>query len=141
MEYVTSTSFWGVGTTLYGWRPASIGGHIVTRWVTFLFFPIVPLRSFVIDFTKDGRGVSDSVLSMFGVIRDSLRGVARPSMCWRQVVNTYLYVYLPWAIGLYFGPVVPPTVSLLLAAMILASWLYAAIMMRRAFRRRSSNAT
>ena len=139
MRYVTSTSFWGFGTALYGWRPTPQGGHVVTRWITFLFFPIVPLGSYAIDFTKDGRGASNYVLSMFGVVRDSLGGKPITTLCWRQALNTYAYAYLPWALALCLGPVVPEFVSFLMASVILASWFYAGIMMRRAFRRRSSN--
>ena len=74
VTHINAASFWGFGTTLYGWRPAPDGGHIVTRWITFLFFPIVPLGSYVIDFTKDGRGALDYVISYLGFTRDSLGG-------------------------------------------------------------------
>ena len=138
VTYINTASFWGIGTTLYGWRPALAGRHVVTRWITFLFFPIVPVRSYVIDFTKDGRRASDYVLSMFGFVRDSLAGEATAALCWQQVTNTYLYAYLPWAVALCFGRVVPDFVAWIMASVILASWFYAAIMMRRVFRRRSS---
>jgi len=144
VTHIKAASFWGFGTTLYGWRPAPDGGHIVTRWITFLFFPIVPLGSYVIDFTKDGRGALDYVISYLGFIRDSLGGEPLASLCWRQVVNTYLYVYMPWAIGLCSSFVVPIfvsrefhlVVSFIMPSVIMASWFYAAIMMRRAFRTR-----
>ena len=95
----------------------------------------------MIEFTKDGRHASDYVLSMFGFVRDALEGEATASLCWQQVTNTYLYAYLPWAVALCLGHIVPvpDVVAWIMATVILVSWLYAAIMMRRAFRRRSSN--
>ncbi len=143
-KYVAAKSFFGFGTTLYGWRSAPNGGHIVTRWITLAFFPIVPIRSYAIDFTDDGRSAFDYVLEMVGFVRDVLGGQPTSSICWQQVINTYLYVYLPWAIaisvGQVFGPMVPEFVSWfvcwLMAALILASWFFAAVMMRRAFRAR-----
>ena len=93
----------------------------------------------MIDFTKDGRHASDYFLSLFGLDRDALEGEATASLCWQQVTNTYLYVYLPWAVALCLGRIVPVPdfVAWILASVILASWFYAAIMMRRAFRRSS----
>ena len=141
MRYVTASSFLGCGTNLYGWRPTPDGRHIVTRWMTILFFPIIPVRSYVIDFTRDGRGASDHVLSMFGFVRDALEGKPLSSICWRQVANSYLYAYLPWVIALSFGPIVSDILSWAMASLILGSWLFAAIMMRRACRRRGSGKT
>ncbi|MCH9655570.1 MAG: hypothetical protein K0U86_22615 [Planctomycetes bacterium] len=137
MKYVTAKSFFGCGTILYGWRPASAGRHIVTRWITIIFFPIIPVGSYTIDFMKDGRSAAESVLSMFGFVRDSLEGEATTSVCWHQVIGTYLYVYLPWTIALYFGSIVPAFVSFIMTSLILASWFFAAIMMRRVFRKRT----
>ena len=138
MKQVTAKSFFGCGTNIYGWRPASAGRHIVTRWITIVFFPIVPVRSYVIDFTKDLRSTVDCVLPMLGIVRDAVEGEPLATrLCWAQVINTYLYVYLPWAIALCFGSMVPGSVSAVMATVILASWFYAAIMMRRAFRRQA----
>jgi hypothetical protein len=72
-KYVIAKSFFGFGTMLYGWRPAPDGGHIVTRWITLAFFPIVPIRSYAIDFTNDGRTAFDYVFEMVGFVRDGNR--------------------------------------------------------------------
>lgn len=136
MGYATATSFFGCGTTLYGWRPAVPGRHVVTRWITVAFFPLVPLRSYTIDFMRDGRVGWDFVLSAFGVVRDALEGEPTPSICREQVINTYLYAYLPWAIGLSCGRLVPNLVAWMMVSLILGSWVFAAIKMRRTLRRR-----
>jgi len=136
MGYVTAKSFWGCGTILYGWRPASDGRHVVTRWITLICFPIFPLKSHIVGFMKDSRVASDHVFALFGYVRDALEGEATPSLCRRQVINTYLYAYLPWAVALCLGPVVPEFAAWIMASLILASWFFAAMMMRRAFRRR-----
>jgi hypothetical protein len=140
MAYVTAKSFLGCGTSLFGWRSAPDGRHIVTRWITFACCPLIPVDSYVIDFLKDGRVVSDHVLSIFGFDRDALEGEAIPSLCWLQVINTYLYAYLPWAIALSVGPFVPRFIGLIMASLILTSWFYAGIKMRRVFRRRPGSA-
>jgi hypothetical protein len=137
MKYVTTISFFGFGSTLYGWRRVPADGHMVTRWITVLLFPIVPVRSYVVDFTAVGDQPSDRVLDIFGIWRYSVAGEAMSSMCWRQVGNTYLYAYLPWVIALYFGPKVPEFVAWIMAFLILASWFLVGIMMRRTFRRRT----
>ena len=134
MGYATATSFFGCGTTLYGWRPAAPGHHVVTRWITVAFFPLVPLGSYTIDFMRDGRVGWDYVVSVFGVVRDSLEGEPTPSICWGQVINTYLYAYLPWAIAPSCGRLVPDLVAWIVALLILSSWVFAAIKMRRAVR-------
>ena len=141
MGYVTAISFFGCGTTLYGWRSAAPGQHVVTRWMTIAFFPLVPLRSYTIDFLRDGRGEWDYFVSLFGIVRDSLEGEPTPSICWAQVVNTSLYVYLPWAIALSCGPFVPDLVAWIMALLIFSSWIYAAIKMRRVFRQRPPRET
>jgi hypothetical protein len=137
MKYVTTTSFFGFGSTLYGWRRAPANGHIVTRWITLLLFPIVPVRSYVVDFTEVGGRPSDHVFDFFGIWRYSVAGQATSSPCWRQVINTFLYAYLPWVIALCLGPVVPDFVAWIMASLILGSWFFAAIMMRRTFRGRT----
>ena len=137
MEYVRATSFFGCGGTLYGWRHAPASGHIVTRWITLLLFPIVPVRSYVIDFTRVDDRPSDLVLSIFGIWRYAVEGEATSSLCWQQVINTYLYAYLPWVIALSFGPIVPDFVAWIMASVILGSWFLAGIMMRRALRGRT----
>jgi hypothetical protein len=134
MKLVTAKSFFLCGTVLYGWRPAPGDRHIVTRWVAFVGFPIVPVGSYAIDFTKDRRVPSDYFLSMFGFDRDALEGEAISPLCWRQVINTYLYVYLPWAIALSLGPFVPHFAAGIMASLIVASWFFAGIMMRRVLR-------
>jgi membrane protein YqaA with SNARE-associated domain len=58
-----------------------------------------------------------------------------------RLANSYLYAYLPWVIALSFGPIVPDILSWAMASLILGSWLFAAIMMRRACRRRGSGKT
>jgi hypothetical protein len=138
MELVTAKSFFLCGTVLYGWRPAPDGRHIVTRWVALVGFPIAPVKSYVIDFMKDRRRASDYVLSVFGFDRDALEGEAISPLCWRQVFNTYLYAYLPWAIALTLGPIVPSFVGGAMALFIVGSWFFAGIMMRRAFRKPNS---
>lgn len=138
MKYLTTTSFFGFGSTLYGWRRNSANGHIVTRWITVLLFPIVPVRSYVVDFSVVDDSPSDHVLDIFGIWRYSVAGEAISSLCWKQLGNTYLYAYLPWVVAFYFGPKVPEFVAWVMAALILGSWFFVGVMMRRTFRRRAS---
>ncbi|MFN0054307.1 MAG: hypothetical protein ACKV0T_19195, partial [Planctomycetales bacterium] len=125
----------GLGTAIYGWRPAAEGRHIVTKWLTLLFFPIVPIRSYLVDFSTDGRSVFSHFLGHIGIIHNAVEGVAAPTLCWGQVLNTLLYVYLPWTIALIVGPRAPDFVGETIAGLIIASWFFAGYKMRHRRRR------
>lgn len=135
MGQVTEMSILGLGTAIYGWRPAAEGRHIVTKWLTLLFFPIVPIRSYLVDFSTDGRSVFSHFLGHIGIIHNAVEGEAAPTLCWGQVLNTLLYVYLPWTIALIVGPRAPDFVGKTIAGLIIASWFFAGYKMRHRRRR------
>ena len=86
----------GFGTKYYGHREsAEDGSYITTLWITALFVPIVPLRSYRV--LPVGKGTNLVIHQ-----RQNYR-VLRVPLCWEQVWNVYLIgapilVILGWII-------------------------------------------
>lgn len=73
----------GTGTTLLGISPMdSSGVATATRWITFLYLPVVPLARYRVHFLPNkGRGFSYQELERLG-----LNG--------REILTTYLFFWL-----------------------------------------------
>ncbi|MGB3691413.1 MAG: hypothetical protein WBG70_07370 [Spirulinaceae cyanobacterium] len=73
----------GIGTNFYGKREFNQdGSYVTTEWIIFIFFPIVPLRSFRVF----PRRITEKFL-FFPV--DKYR-VLKVPISWKQVKNTYI---------------------------------------------------
>ncbi len=76
----------GWGTKLYG-RRRSANGHITTKWITILYLPLIPVRSYEVLREEQGRSLNLLVYSS-----DSSRLVVVPlpglGLCWPQVALT-----------------------------------------------------
>ena len=73
----------GIGTTLLGISPQNEQSEATaTRWFTFFYLPIVPLKRYTVRFLPHkGSGFSYYIL-------------ANEPLNWREVVLTYLYGWL-----------------------------------------------
>jgi|GEM_PF-3594763 len=73
----------GWGTKLYGHR-RSANGHITTKWITILYLPLIPVRSYEVLREEQGRSLNLLVYSS-----DSSRLAVVPlpglGLCWPQV--------------------------------------------------------
>lgn len=83
-------SFQGIGTTYFGRREkASDGSYITTEWISFLWCPLVPLRSFRVKPT----GETDSTYLVVYMSSSEKYYVRRVPLNLRQVRNVYLGLY------------------------------------------------
>jgi hypothetical protein len=73
----------GIGTTLLGiGSPNDRGERTATRWVTFLYAPIVPLNRYTVRFLPyRGSGFHYEIL-------------AEEKLAWNEIALTYLYGWL-----------------------------------------------
>jgi len=89
-------TFNGCGTTYYGNRdPGPDGSYITTLWVTLVYFPLVPLRSYRV--LPVGPG------SNYFVHSSQSYQTMRVPLCWRQVRNVYLCVSPILLLVFYFS--------------------------------------
>jgi hypothetical protein len=89
-------TFNGFGTRYYGERErAEDGSYITTEWITLLYFPILPIRSFRVLPVGKGTNI---------IIHSSQEYQAiRVPLCWPQVRNVYLVMSPVLLLFLYFG--------------------------------------
>ena len=83
-------SFNGIGTTYFGRREKEPdGSYITTEWISFLWCPLIPFRSFRVKPTGETDGI------YLGVYMSSKEGylVRRVPLNLRQVSNVYLALY------------------------------------------------
>ena len=86
----------GCGTRYYGSRDKSPdGSYVTTMWVTFVFVPVIPLRSYRVRPT--GKGSNYVVYSNQSYL------TRRVPLCWRQIGNVYFVVAPILALAIYFG--------------------------------------
>ena len=89
-------TFNGCGTRFYGQREqAEDGSYITTEWITFVYLPLLPIRSY--RFLPVGKSTNIIIHSSqhFQTIRVPL--------CWAQVRNVYLVISPIVLLVLYFG--------------------------------------
>ena len=112
-------------------------GHVVTRWIMVVFFPIVPIRSYAIDSTKKWSHHIRHCLCAVGLVRDVFGDghfVDLLASCNQYVSLCILAVGDCSRCRRGVDPALPGSVSWLMAALSAASWFFAAIMMRTPFR-------
>ena len=89
-------SFMGIGTLCLGRRDfESDGSYVTTEWISFLYHPIFPLRSY-----KMREKESSVRLSTWfpAIISYSMSGdVHRVPLNWKQVMMVYGYICLLWS--------------------------------------------
>jgi len=103
----------------------------MTRWITLFFFPLIPVGSYRVNVYTDLRTPRDYLLYMLQIVHDEFEMQCKQTLCWQQIGNTCVYVYLPWCVASTTGWWVPNIVSLMMATGILSSWFYAGYKMRR----------
>jgi hypothetical protein len=88
----------GCGTSYYGHRdPAEDGSYVTTLWVTFLWIPLLPLRSY--------RVLPVGKATNIIIHRSQNYRAVRVPLCWPQILNVYLCVSPILVLILYFaGP-------------------------------------
>lgn len=99
----------GIGTMFYGWRGLGTPASTATRWVTFLYLPIVPLARFelspVTDFEREkflsSPGAVAAALVGYASRTDAFRVARKLPLSFPEVVGNYLkaYVGLPLAVA------------------------------------------
>jgi hypothetical protein len=78
-------SFNGIGTRFYGKRDRGPdGSYVTTTWFTFLYLPILPLRSLRV--LPVGEGAN------FIIHRSQQYRMMKVPLCWPQVRNVYLTI-------------------------------------------------
>jgi hypothetical protein len=89
-------SFNGCGTRYYGSRDKNPdGSYVTTVWVTLIFVPIIPLRSYRV--LPTGKGVN------YGIYNRQTYLTRRAPLCWRQIGNVYFVVAPILAFAIYLG--------------------------------------
>lgn len=89
-------TFNGCGTSYYGRRhPAEDGSYVTTLWVTAVWIPLLPLRSYRVRPVGKGTNVVVHSSQSYQVLRVPL--------CWPQVRNVYLWAIPILAVILYFA--------------------------------------
>jgi len=89
-------TFNGFGTKFYGNRDvAEDGSYVTTEWITALYVPLVPLRSYRVRLVGQGTNVV--------VHRSQSYQTVRVPLCWPQVRNVYLCASPVLVLILYFG--------------------------------------
>jgi hypothetical protein len=88
-----SLTFNGIGTRYYGRRKLSDGTIITTKWVVFLFVPIVPLGSYKVIGEGDHASVG---IPFFGLAYFSSRRLKLQEIDidTRMVITTYLIAFV-----------------------------------------------
>lgn len=86
----------GCGTSFYGKRhPAEDGSYVTTLWVTFLWVPLIPLRSYRVRPVGKGTNI---------VIHSSQSyQTRRVPLCWPQVRNIFCFTIPILGLILYFN--------------------------------------
>jgi hypothetical protein len=75
----------GIGTRFYGKRDrAPEGSYVTTMWVTFLYLPILPLRSL--------RVLPVGEAANFVIHRSQQYRTTKVPLCWPQIRNVYLTI-------------------------------------------------
>src|SRR5215469_11759332 len=88
-------TFNGCGTRFYGERDkAADGSYVTTEWITIVYLPLVPLRSFRV--LPVGKGTNYVIHSS-----QSYQTLQVP-LCWPQVRNVYLFAAPIILLILYF---------------------------------------
>jgi len=73
----------GIGTRYYGRRDQEAdGSYITTEWITLLYLPLIPFRSFRVLPMGEGKN--------YILHRSQRYQVARVPLSWKQVLRTYL---------------------------------------------------
>jgi hypothetical protein len=89
-------AFNGCGTRFYGERErAEDGSYITTEWITFVYLPLLPIRSFRV--LPVGKGTNILVHS------SQSYQTMRVPLCWEQVRNVYLVISPIVLLVLYFN--------------------------------------
>lgn len=89
-------TFNGCGTRFYGNRDkGEDGSHVVTEWITFVYIPLIPIRSLRV--LPVGNGTNVIVYSS-----QNYRTMRVP-LSWPQVRNTYLFTAPIFALILFFS--------------------------------------
>ncbi len=81
----------GIGTSLYGKNEVeSDGSYVATKWVIFIFLPIVPIGSYRVR-----RGKTESTMTaIIGLPgAETKYEMVRVPINWKQVFQIYLAVY------------------------------------------------
>ena len=81
-------TFNGIGTTYYGKRQLPDGTYITTKWVVFVFVPVVPLGSYRI--VAAGSPQFRAMLPMLA--SNQTMTVQKVPLAWAQVAGTYAVV-------------------------------------------------
>ena len=108
------TSFYGIGVTLLDYRPSSAQTYEVTRWITFLWLPLIPISSWRIRPIKSesvNLGFAIGGQQNFEILED------RPLQL-NRVLKTYALGYLigamavlPMILAITFFPKPPTTLQ------------------------------
>src|SRR5580704_19504675 len=75
-------TFNGCGTRFYGERErAEDGSYITTEWITFIYVPLLPIRSYRVLPVGEGTNIL--------IHRSQSYQTMRVPLCWAQVRNVY----------------------------------------------------
>ena len=81
-------TFNGCGTTYYGKRDVGPdGSYVCTEWITFVYLPLIPVRSLRVLPTKDGTNLI--------VWRSQSYQTMKVPLSWPQICNTYGIFTIP----------------------------------------------
>lgn len=78
-------TFNGIGTKYYGNRDVGPdGSFITTEWITFVYIPLLPIRSLRVQET--GKSTTAIVYNSRGYLTQSV------PLCWKQIRNVYIFL-------------------------------------------------
>lgn len=84
----------GIGTKFYGHRDeASDGSYVTTEWFTFVYIPLIPMRSFRV--LPVGQGTN------YIIHRSQNYRMTRVPLCWPQIRNVYL-ILIPIVLLIFY---------------------------------------
>jgi hypothetical protein len=89
-------TFNGCGTRFYGNRDkGEDGSYVCTEWITFVYIPLIPIRSFRVLPTNEGTNLI--------VWRTQSYRTMRVPLSWPQVRNVYLFIAPILALIIFFN--------------------------------------
>lgn len=81
----------GIGTSLYGKNDLkSDGSYVATKWIIFLFLPLVPLHSYRVQ-RKETESMITALIGMPG--SETKYEFYPIPLNWKQIGQTYLFAY------------------------------------------------
>jgi hypothetical protein len=86
----------GCGTRYYGKREqAADGSYIATEWITFIYVPLIPIRSYRVLPVGQGKNI---------IVHSSQRyQTMRAPLCWAHIRNVYLVLIPIVLLVIYFN--------------------------------------